>query len=114
MLAGDFNVIPGPADCYDAAAWTGDALFQPATRAAFRALQHMGLVDAHAAVGADPHAWTFWDYQAGAWQRDLGIRIDFALLSPQAADRLVGSLIDKPARARERPSDHVPVVITLD
>ena len=114
MLAGDFNVIPGASDCYDAAAWSGDALFQPQTRAAFRALQFLGLVDAHAAVGADPHAWTFWDYQAGAWQRDLGIRIDFALLSPQAADRLVDSTADKSARAREKPSDHVPVVVTLD
>ena len=73
----------------------------------------MGFTDAHAAVGEDPHAYTFWDYQAGAWQRNQGIRIDHALLSPQAADRLVSSHVHKSARAMEKPSDHVPLVIEL-
>lgn len=109
ILAGDYNVIPEPRDAADPAAWTGDALFLPRTRSAFRALTHLGLVDAvRAATDAD-RLYTFWDYQAGAWQRDLGIRIDHLLLSPQAADRLIAVGIDKHVRAWEKPSDHVPV-----
>jgi exodeoxyribonuclease-3 len=114
VICGDCNVIPEPEDCDNPAAWMGDALFQPESRAAFRSLKWLGLTDAHASVGADPHAYTFWDYQAGAWQRNHGIRIDVALLSPQAADRLAASEVHKDVRAREKPSDHVPLVVTLD
>jgi exodeoxyribonuclease-3 len=113
VLAGDYNVIPEAADCYDPAAWTGDALFQPESRRAFRAIKALGFTEAQLAAGEEPHAYTYWDYQAGAWQRDLGIRIDFALLSPQAADRLVGAAPQKAVRGREKPSDHVPVVVEL-
>ena len=112
-LMGDFNCIPSPADCSDPAMWTDDALYRPETRAAFRALKNLGLTEANGAAGAEPHGFTFWDYQAGAWQRNIGIRIDFALLSPQAADRLDACRIDKHVRAREKPSDHVPVVVEL-
>ena len=113
VLAGDYNVIPTGADCYDPAAWTGDALAQPQTREAFRALLALGYTEANLAVGEAPHGFTYWDYQAGAWRRNLGIRIDFALLSPQAADRLQACVIHKEARAMDKPSDHVPVVVTL-
>ena len=112
-LVGDYNCIPTPLDCSDPAMWTGDALYQPETRNAFRALKNLGLVEANLVAGADPHGFTFWDYQAGAWQRNIGIRIDFALLSPQAADRLTLARIDKHVRAKDKPSDHVPVVIEL-
>jgi exodeoxyribonuclease-3 len=114
VLCGDYNVIPEPEDADHPEGWLGDALFQPESRAAFRALKWLGLTEAHSAVGADPHAYTFWDYQAGAWQRNHGIRIDHALLSPQAADRLVFSEIHRDVRAMEKPSDHVPLVVTLD
>ena len=113
VLAGDYNVIPEALDAYDASAWIGDALYRPETRQAFRALKNLGLTEAQGALGEDPHAFTFWDYQAGAWQRDLGIRIDFALLSPQAADRLVSATPQREVRGREKPSDHVPVVVEL-
>jgi exodeoxyribonuclease-3 len=113
VLAGDYNVIPEPEDCDDPAAWAADALFQPESRAAFRRLKWLGLIDAQESVGADPHAYTFWDYQAGAWQRNHGIRIDHALLSPQAADLLVSSAAHRDARAMDKPSDHVPLVIEL-
>ncbi|WP_029005845.1 exodeoxyribonuclease III [Azorhizobium doebereinerae] len=113
VLAGDFNVIPGPADAADPAAWTQDALYLPRTRAAFRDLIHLGLTDAIRATSDSDKLFTFWDYQAGAWQRDFGIRIDHLLLSPQAADRLIGAGIDKHVRAWERPSDHVPVWVDL-
>ena len=96
--AGDYNVIPEPADADDPAAWTGDALFQPESRGAFRALKWLGLTDAYMEADGAPGGYTFWDYQAGAWQRNHGIRIDHLLLSPQAADRLAGVTIH-----RERP-----------
>ena len=110
VLAGDFNVIPEPEDADNPAAWAGDALFQPETRTAFRALKWLGLTDAYMAADGSAGGYTFWDYQAGAWQRNHGIRIDHLLLSPQAADRLVGVTIHREVRGREKPSDHVPVV----
>ena len=113
VLAGDYNVIPSPRDCYDPAAWANDALFLPQTREKFRTLLNLGLTDALRAVTDEAGLYTFWDYQAGAWQRNNGIRIDHLLLSPQAADRLQSVAIDKDMRALEKPSDHVPIRITL-
>jgi exodeoxyribonuclease-3 len=114
LLMGDFNVIPTPADCDDPKSWLGDALFQPESRAAHREIANLGYLDAHLAVGAEPHAYTFWDYVQNNFARDHGIRIDHALLSPQAADRLVSSEVQKGPRGWERPSDHTPLMITLD
>jgi exodeoxyribonuclease-3 len=113
ILAGDYNVIPTPADTHDPAVWAKDALFLPQTREAFRALMHLGLTDAIRAASDDRGLYTFWDYQAGAWQKNWGIRIDHLLLSPQAADRLSAAGIDKHVRSWEKPSDHVPVYIDL-
>ena len=96
-----------------AAAWVSDALYQPETRAAYRALLNLGLTDAVRACHPEPGVYTFWDYQAGAWQKDHGIRIDHILLSPQAADRLQAAGIDKFTRSWEKPSDHVPVWVEL-
>ena len=112
-LCGDYNVIPEPEDADNPASWTGDALFQPETRAAYRALKWLGLTDAYMEVDGTPGGYTFWDYQAGAWPRNHGIRIDHVLLSPQAADRLKGVEIHRDERAAEKPSDHVPVVVEL-
>lgn len=113
-LCGDYNVIPTPDDARNPAAWTTDALFQPESRAAFRALQGLGLYEAGALGKQPPGTYTFWDYQAGAWQRDHGIRIDFHLLSPQAADRFRGVETHRDARDMDKPSDHVPVVVDLE
>ena len=113
IMAGDYNVIPAEADARNPAAWVGDALFLPTTRERFRALCNLGLTDAVRAGSDHSGLYTFWDYQAGAWQKNNGIRIDHVLLSPQAADRLVGTEIDKHVRAWEKPSDHVPVVVEL-
>lgn len=109
ILAGDYNVIPAPHDCFDPAAWAEDALFLPATRESFRRLQALGLTDAVRATTDATRLYTFWDYQAGAWQKNNGIRIDHLLLSPEAADRLVSTEIEKQVRSWEKPSDHVPV-----
>jgi exodeoxyribonuclease III len=112
-LCGDYNVIPTPEDAKNPQAWVNDALFQPESRAAFRALKGLGLYEAGELGDQPPGTYTFWDYQAGAWQRDHGIRIDFHLLSPQAADRFVGVETHRDARDMDKPSDHVPVVVEL-
>jgi exodeoxyribonuclease III len=113
VLAGDFNVIPSEVDARNPTRWVGDALFLPRTRGKFRALCNLGLTDAVRAASDGPGPYTFWDYQAGAWQKNDGIRIDHMLLSPQATDRLTASGIDKHVRSWEKPSDHVPVWIDL-
>ena len=109
VLAGDYNVIPDGRDLYSQAAWADDALYQPESRAALRRLEALGFTDAVRAV-SDAQHYTFWDYQAGAWQKNHGIRIDHLMLSPQLADRLESVRIDDHVRGWEKPSDHVPVV----
>ncbi|WP_295047002.1 exodeoxyribonuclease III [uncultured Paracoccus sp.] len=115
VMLGDFNIIPEPRDAARPQAWVDDALFLPDSRAAYRRIVNQGWTDAVRI--RDPWStrgpFTFWDYQAGAWSRDDGIRIDHLLLSPQAADLLIEVGIDKEARAGEKPSDHVPVWVRL-
>jgi exodeoxyribonuclease-3 len=114
LLAGDYNVIPTAADARRPEVWVKDALFLPPTRERFRALTNLGLTDAIRAVSDDAGLYTFWDYQAGAYQKNDGIRIDHVMLSPQAADHLVGAGIDSHVRGWDKPSDHVPVYVDLD
>jgi exodeoxyribonuclease-3 len=114
VLCGDYNVIPEPEDAYDPAAWTRDALFQQESRAKFRELLNLGLIDAVRACSDQPGLYSFWDYQAGAFQRNNGIRIDHLLLSSQAQDRLKTTSIRKEVRGWDKPSDHVPVLVDLD
>jgi exodeoxyribonuclease-3 len=114
VFCGDYNVIPQDADAAKPELWTTDALALPQSRAAYRRLLALGLTDAFRARNAGPGQYTFWDYQAGAWERNNGIRIDHLLLSPQAADLLQGCQIDKQVRAGDKPSDHVPIWINLD
>jgi exodeoxyribonuclease-3 len=109
VLAGDYNIIPTADDVYDANVWVGDALFKLETRRKLRQLTNLGFTDAFRAVNANPFQYTFWDYQAGAWQKDRGLRIDHLMLSPQAADKLKTCAIDKHTRAWDKPSDHVPI-----
>ena len=113
VLAGDFNVIPEPKDAAHPEMWTGDALFLPQTREKFRELMALGFTDALRATTDAGGLYTFWDYQAGAWQRNNGIRIDHLLLSPQATDRLQSVAIDKAMRGRDKASDHTPIRIEL-
>jgi len=114
VLAGDFNVIPEPRDCHDPKAWEDDALFRPESRSKFRELLHQGWTDAIRQIHPAEEIFTFWDYQAGAWQRDHGIRIDHLLLSPQAADRLRDAGVVKAARGKDKASDHAPVWVELE
>lgn len=114
VMAGDYNVIPQPEDAAKPQAWLGDALFLPQTRDAYRRILNLGFTEAFHARHPEPGHYSFWDYQAGAWERNNGIRIDHMLLSPQAADLLRDAQIDKDVRAGEKPSDHVPVWIDLN
>jgi exodeoxyribonuclease-3 len=114
LMAGDYNVIPQPEDAKHPENWREDALFRPESRAAFRRLLNLGLTDAFRAREQGPGHYSFWDYQAGSWNRDNGIRIDHLLLSPACADMLRDCQIDRDVRSGEKPSDHVPVWVDLD
>lgn len=114
VMAGDYNVIPQPEDAARPEVWTEDALFLPESRAAFRAILNLGFTEAFRTRNPGPGHYSFWDYQAGAWERNNGIRIDHLLLSPQAADLLRDTGIDKAVRGGDKPSDHVPVWVELD
>jgi exodeoxyribonuclease-3 len=108
VLLGDFNIIPEAVDARHPENWWGDALYRPESLKQFRTLKNLGLTDALRAV-TDAPAYTFWDFQEGAWRRDNGIRIDHLLLSPQAADRLTAVQVHRDVRGWDKPSDHVPV-----
>ncbi|VDC31636.1 exodeoxyribonuclease III [Pseudogemmobacter humi] len=113
LFLGDYNVIPQAEDAAKPEAWTEDALFLPQSRAAFRRILHLGLTEAVRTRAPRPGLYTFWDYQANSWERGNGIRIDHVLMSPQAADLLEETGIDKEVRAGDKPSDHVPVWVRL-
>ena len=113
LMAGDYNIIPQDEDAARPEAWQDDALARPQSRAAFRRLMNLGFTEAFRAETLSPGHYSFWDYQAGAWNRNDGIRIDHFLLSPQCADLLQTCQIDKDARGMEKPSDHVPVWVEL-
>ncbi|UZK70620.1 exodeoxyribonuclease III [Sphingomonas sp. S1-29] len=113
VLAGDYNVIANDDDTYSVRAMASDALMQPESREAYRRLLSQGWTDSLRTRFPGGGVWTFWDYQAGAWQRDAGFRIDHLLLSPMAADRLVDAGVDKAYRGREKASDHAPTWVQL-
>ena len=112
-IGGDFNIIPEPIDCHDPKAWEHDALFRLESRQSFRMLLSLGLTDAFRVFNQQPQQYTFWDYQAGAWPQNKGIRIDHFLLAPVLADRLVNCTIDKEPRGLDKASDHTPVILDI-
>jgi len=114
LMAGDYNIIPQAEDAKRPDAWREDALFRPESRAAFRRIVNLGFTEAFRARNQGPGHYSFWDYQAGAWNKNDGIRIDHFLLTPQCADLLMDCQIDSGIRGHEKPSDHVPVWIDLD
>ena len=113
LMAGDYNIIPNAEDAAKPDSWRDDALFMPESRAAYRRILNLGFTEAFRTQHPAPGHYSFWDYQAGAWQKNNGIRIDHVLLTPQCADLLQASGIDKDVRDREKPSDHVPVWVEL-
>jgi exodeoxyribonuclease III len=113
VLAGDFNVVPTEADIYPTASYRDNALVQPESRAAFRALLAQGWTDAIRARYPSETVYTFWDYKRGRWSRDAGLRLDHLLLSDELAGRLMDAGVDKEVRGREGASDHAPTWIIL-
>jgi exodeoxyribonuclease-3 len=113
VLAGDYNVCPEDVDFAQGTLSSTDALVRPETRAQYWRLIWSGLTDAIRAVKPTGPIYTFWDYQAGCWARDRGLRIDHMLLSPTIAERMVSVTPDKSERGLDQPSDHVPVVLEL-
>ncbi len=109
VLGGDYNVIPEPHDVHDPKKWLGDALYLPESRNALRCIVNLGLTDAFATLNPGGGQYSWWDYRSGSWDRDEGCRIDHLLLSPQAADHLTASGIDRTPRGWDKPSDHTPV-----
>lgn len=114
LMAGDYNIIPQDEDAARPEAWRTDALAMPQSRAAFRRILNLGFTEAFRTRNSAPGQYSFWDYQAGAWNRNDGIRIDHFLLTPQAADLLTDCGIDADIRGHDKPSDHVPVWATFD
>ncbi|MCK6418631.1 MAG: exodeoxyribonuclease III [Alphaproteobacteria bacterium] len=113
LVGGDFNIIPEEKDCFDPVLWSGDALFRMETRHLWRRILHLGLTDAYRIFDDRPHTYTFWDYQAGCWPADKGIRIDHFLLSPEIADRVQRCWIDRGPRGWDKPSDHTPIGVDI-
>lgn len=113
LMAGDYNIIPQAEDAARPDAWREDALFRPASRAAFRRIVNLGFTEGFRARTSGPGHYSFWDYQAGAWNKNDGIRIDHILMTPQCADLMRDCYIEKDLRGREKPSDHVPVWVDL-
>lgn len=115
VIGGDFNIIPTDHDARNPDQWQNDALIQPQSRDAWRKLLYLGLTDVFRALHPnEEHAYTFWDYQAGAWPKDNGIRIDHFLSSPHMTDRLQSCVIDKTPRGEEKPSDHTVIIASFD
>ncbi len=114
IIGGDFNVIPENKDCQNPKDWEGDAAFRIETHKIYRSYLNLGLTDAFRTFDTREKSYTFWDYQAGAWQRNNGIRIDHFLLSPTMADKLNSCSINKEPRGWEKPSDHTPIEIQMN
>jgi len=109
-IGGDYNIAPSDLDVHNPKSWEGTVLTHEEVRKRFRKILHLGLVD----PGELTHAYTWWDYRAGALARDDGLRIDHVLLSPQAADKFKECVVSRDMRERDKASDHAPVVITLN
>ncbi|MDD5389309.1 MAG: exodeoxyribonuclease III [Gallionellaceae bacterium] len=112
-LLGDYNIAPEDRDVHDPAAWVGNVLVSEPEREQFRALLGLGLADAFRLFEQPEKSFSWWDYRAAGFRRNLGLRIDHILLSPELATRCTAVEIDKAPRKLERPSDHTPVVATL-
>ena len=109
VIGGDYNVAPTPLDVFDPKGLEGTTCFHPEERKRFRALTGLGLSDIYRIFHPHTQAYSWWDYRAGCWQHNKGMRIDHLLLSPQAADKAVASDIDLIPRDKDKPSDHTPV-----
>ncbi|KJC50968.1 exodeoxyribonuclease III [Bradyrhizobium sp. LTSP885] len=113
VLAGDYNVAPTALDIYPTRSWDKDALIQPKSRAAFKALVDQGWCDAIRTLHPTQPMFSFWDYKRNRWPRDAGLRLDHLLLSPAVAPRLKKAGVDRDVRGEEGASDHAPAWVVL-
>jgi exodeoxyribonuclease-3 len=114
VVLGDFNVAPEDRDVHDPAAWVGSVLVSPDERAALQAALDLGLIDVFRRFEQPPRSYSWWDYRAGAFQRNNGLRIDLLLATPALAERCTACTIDREPRRVAQASDHAPVIGTFD
>ena len=114
LVLGDFNIAPEDRDVHDPAAWVGSVLVSPEEREALQATLALGLIDLFRKFEQPARSYTWWDYRAGAFQRNNGLRIDLLLASPALAERCNSCTIDREPRRVERASDHTPVIGAFD
>ena len=114
VLMGDFNITPEDRDVFDPVAWAGQIHCTPEERAQLQQLQALGLIDAFRLFEQPPKSWSWWDYRNLAFRKNQGLRIDIILVSEALRGRVTACSIDKPTRKNERPSDHAPVLVSID
>ncbi|MBW8843799.1 MAG: exodeoxyribonuclease III [Burkholderiales bacterium] len=114
VLMGDFNIAPEDRDVYDPIAWAGQIHCTPQEREHFQQLVGLGLTDAFRLFEQPPKSWSWWDYRNLAFRKNQGLRIDHILVSEALKSRVTACEIDKLPRKNERPSDHAPVIVTID
>lgn len=113
VIGGDYNIAPDAIDVHDPKAWDDTVLFHPDMRRTLKSLHRLGWYDSFRMKNPTEAAYSWWDYRAGAYDRNNGLRIDHLLLSPQASDKLENAWIDEAPRRLEKPSDHTPVLVSL-
>ncbi len=114
IIAGDFNIIPEEIDVYDHTKYTNDALFKLEIRKKFRELINLGFHDAYRLIKKEKQEYTFWDYMAGSWQKNHGMRIDHFLISNNLINKIKGISINKKPRSKIKPSDHTPIELEIN
>ena len=114
IIGGDYNVIQNKFDCYDITEWVNDALYMEDSRKILKKILNIGFLDSFRINNPFSQTYSFWDYQAGSWQKNNGIRIDLLLISPEIVDALIDNGIDKSIRGNNKPSDHTPVWIEIE
>ena len=113
IIGGDFNIIPETIDVYDYKKYENDALFKLEIRKKFRELINLGFHDAYRYFNKEKKEYTFWDYMAGSWQKNHGMRIDHFLVSNNLLDNIKNVIIDKRPRSKLKPSDHTPIELEI-
>ena len=114
VIMGDFNIAPEDRDCYDPAGWEGMTHVSPQERAHFQALLDMGLTDAYRLFEQPPKSFSWWDYRDLGFQKNKGLRIDHILVSNALKGDVTACVIDRQMRKNPRPSDHAPVIVTIN
>ena len=114
IIGGDFNIIPSAEDVHNPKSYENDALFRLEIRKKFRELINLGFNDVYRHFNEDKEGYTFWDYFAGSWQKNYGMRIDHFLVSNNLLDNAKSININKKPRSKTKPSDHTPIELEIN